>query len=76
MAVGSSVQEFQPGDRVVTHLAPKLVEASVDNASASLADVSTLLGQGTDEPCVPLVGLQKRPSSMHLSLWAGCQQRH
>jgi NADPH:quinone reductase-like Zn-dependent oxidoreductase len=48
MAVGLSVQEFQVGDRVVTHAAPKLVEASGDNASASLADVSTMLGQGTD----------------------------
>jgi NADPH:quinone reductase-like Zn-dependent oxidoreductase len=48
MEVGSSVQEFQPGDRVVTHLAPKLVETSGDNASASLTDVSAMLGQGTD----------------------------
>jgi NADPH:quinone reductase-like Zn-dependent oxidoreductase len=48
MAVGSSVLEFQPRDGAVTHLAPKFVEASGDNASASLPDVSTMLGQGTD----------------------------
>ncbi|RDW57978.1 alcohol dehydrogenase-11 [Coleophoma cylindrospora] len=48
MAVGSSVQEFQPGDRVITHPAPKLVEASGDNASASLADTHSMLGQGAD----------------------------
>ncbi|KAI9745929.1 MAG: hypothetical protein M1818_000610 [Claussenomyces sp. TS43310] len=48
MAVGSSVQEFQPGDRVITHPAPKAAEASGDNVSASLADVPSMLGQGTD----------------------------
>lgn len=48
MAVGSSVQEFQPGDRVVTYPVPRLVEASGDNAFASLADVPSMLGQGID----------------------------
>ncbi|CAM1510872.1 Fc.00g083850.m01.CDS01 [Cosmosporella sp. VM-42] len=48
MAVGLSVQDIQPGDRVITYPAPDLVEASGDNAPASLADVSTMLGQGKD----------------------------
>ncbi|KAI0121385.1 putative alcohol dehydrogenase [Xylariales sp. AK1849] len=47
-AVGSSVQDFQPGDRVVTHAAPKLVESSGDNACPSLADAPLMLGQGSD----------------------------
>ncbi|KAH6646094.1 putative alcohol dehydrogenase [Truncatella angustata] len=49
LAVGSSVQEFQPGDRVVTYFAPKLVEITGDDeASCTLKDVSLMLGQGTD----------------------------
>ncbi|KAL1851897.1 hypothetical protein Plec18170_006200 [Paecilomyces lecythidis] len=46
--VGKSVQEFRPGDRVVTHLSPSLAEASGDDAFASVADVPKMLGQGTD----------------------------
>lgn len=48
MAVGSSVKEFKAGDRVITYPAPKLVEASGDNAFASMADIHTMLGQGAD----------------------------
>ncbi|KAH6647452.1 putative zinc-containing alcohol dehydrogenase [Truncatella angustata] len=47
-AVGSSVRDFRPGDRVVTYFAPKLVESSGDDAQSSIADVSAMLGQGTD----------------------------
>lgn len=48
IAVGPSVREFEPGDRVVTHLAPKLVENSGDDAASSFADVPAMLGQGTN----------------------------
>ncbi|KAI8631871.1 putative alcohol dehydrogenase [Xylariaceae sp. FL1651] len=47
-AVGPSVQDFRPGDRVVTHLAPKLVETNGNDAFSGLADVPAMLGQGTD----------------------------
>ncbi|KAL4735126.1 hypothetical protein BDV11DRAFT_196661 [Aspergillus similis] len=47
-AVGSSVRGFSPGDRVVTHVAPKLVEAQGDDAHAGLADAIASLGQGSD----------------------------
>ncbi|KAI1255342.1 hypothetical protein MGN70_003407 [Eutypa lata] len=43
-AVGSSVQDFRAGDRVATHLAPKLVEASGDDAFSGIADVPAMLG--------------------------------
>ncbi|PWY94395.1 NAD(P)-binding protein [Aspergillus sclerotioniger CBS 115572] len=45
-AVGSSVKEFSPGDRVVTHLAPKKVESHGDNAPLGLPDSRPALGQG------------------------------
>lgn len=48
MEVGASVQEFQPGDRVVTYMGPKLVEASGDNAPTSLPDTPFMLGHGID----------------------------
>ncbi|OOG00433.1 hypothetical protein ASPCADRAFT_37713 [Aspergillus carbonarius ITEM 5010] len=47
-AVGSSVEEFCPGDRVVTHLAPKQVESRGDDAPLGLADSRLCLGQGLD----------------------------
>ncbi|KAL4987368.1 hypothetical protein BDW68DRAFT_188051 [Aspergillus falconensis] len=47
-AVGPSVRDFRPGDRVVTHTAPKLVEAQGDNAHAGIADAVACLGQGED----------------------------
>ncbi|KAJ9156594.1 Polyketide synthase, enoylreductase [Pleurostoma richardsiae] len=47
-AVGPSVSDFRPGDRVVTHLAPKLVESRGDEAFSTIADVPAMLGQGTD----------------------------
>ncbi|KAK6065526.1 alcohol dehydrogenase [Seiridium cupressi] len=47
-AVGSSVSEFRPGDRVITHSAPKLVESSGDEAFSSMFDVPLMLGQGSN----------------------------
>ncbi|KAI1875865.1 uncharacterized protein JN550_002151 [Neoarthrinium moseri] len=47
-AVGSSVHRFRAGDRVVTHVAPKLVESSGDEAQCTISDVALCLGQGTD----------------------------
>ncbi|CAM1507639.1 Fc.00g072800.m01.CDS01 [Cosmosporella sp. VM-42] len=46
--VGSSVKNFRRGDSVVTHLAPKLVDSSGDDAYSTIADVPAMLGQGTD----------------------------
>ncbi|KAI8950126.1 putative zinc-containing alcohol dehydrogenase [Xylaria longipes] len=46
-AIGSSVQDFRPGDRVVTHLAPKLVEAKGNDAPSELADTTAMLGIGS-----------------------------
>lgn len=48
MAVGASVQEFQLGDRVITYVAPKVVESSGDSAIAGMVDAPAMLGQGTD----------------------------
>ncbi|KAF7590912.1 hypothetical protein BBP40_002218 [Aspergillus hancockii] len=47
-AIGCSVAEFSPGDRVVIHLAPKLVESKGDDAPVGIADAGLALGQGTD----------------------------
>ncbi|KAM5341336.1 hypothetical protein ACJ41O_014367 [Fusarium nematophilum] len=48
-AVGSSVTNFKPGDRVVTYYAPKVVEAGGADAFAStMKDALAMLGQGTD----------------------------
>ncbi|KAK3692008.1 putative alcohol dehydrogenase [Podospora appendiculata] len=46
LAVGPSVTGFHPGDRVITYPAPDLASSRGDDAPASLADVSTMLGQG------------------------------
>ncbi|KAI0437874.1 putative zinc-containing alcohol dehydrogenase [Xylaria telfairii] len=46
-ATGSSVRDFRPGDHVVTHLAPKLVEASGNEAPSTLADTTAMLGMGS-----------------------------
>ncbi|KAI0426242.1 putative alcohol dehydrogenase [Xylaria sp. FL1042] len=46
-AIGSSVQDFHPGDRVVTHLAPRLVEASGNDAPSTIADIASMLGSGS-----------------------------
>jgi len=48
IAAGSSVQEFQPGDRVITYAAPELASSSGDDAPASLADAHTMLGHGVN----------------------------
>ncbi|RAL03759.1 zinc-dependent alcohol dehydrogenase family protein [Aspergillus ibericus CBS 121593] len=45
-AVGLAVKEFCSGDRVVTHLAPKKVEVSGDDAPLGLVDTAPALGQG------------------------------
>lgn len=47
-AVGSSVQEFRPGDRVVTYCCPKLAESAGDDAFSAFADVPHMMGQGID----------------------------
>ncbi|KAI0487787.1 putative zinc-containing alcohol dehydrogenase [Xylaria cf. heliscus] len=46
-ATGSSVRDFQPGDRVVTYMVPKLVEAKGDDAPATMVDVAAMLGSGS-----------------------------
>ncbi|RDW76865.1 zinc-dependent alcohol dehydrogenase family protein [Aspergillus mulundensis] len=47
-AIGSSVRDFQPGDRVLTHPAPRAVEARGDDAHASMTEAVNALGQGDD----------------------------
>ncbi|KAI9159164.1 putative zinc-containing alcohol dehydrogenase [Paramyrothecium foliicola] len=47
-AVGQSVQEFKPGDRVITYLVPNLVETSGDDAVAGVEVAVDALGQGPD----------------------------
>lgn len=46
--VGGSVTEFKPGDRVVTHLAPRLTERSGDDELPVYADICEGLGQVVD----------------------------
>ncbi|KAI1421933.1 putative zinc-containing alcohol dehydrogenase [Xylaria sp. FL1777] len=48
VATGSEVRSFRPGDRVVTHLAPKVVEERGDDAPCMVSDVSSMLGSGSD----------------------------
>lgn len=45
-AVGSAVQEFAPGDRVVTFAAPLVAETRGDAAQATIPDASLMLGHG------------------------------
>lgn len=47
-AVGSSVHEFLPGDRVVTYSGPRLAESAGDDAFSTVVDVPYMMGQGTD----------------------------
>lgn len=47
-AVGSAVQEFRPGDRVVTHVGGRFVAANGDDALPSITDALVMLGQGED----------------------------
>ncbi|KAL4793761.1 hypothetical protein BDV19DRAFT_399930 [Aspergillus venezuelensis] len=47
-AVGASVRDFHPGDRVVTHAAPGSVDAGGDDALPAIADALNCLGQGPD----------------------------
>ncbi|CAH0046142.1 unnamed protein product [Clonostachys solani] len=68
-AIGSAVQQFHVGDRVITYLAPKLVERDGDDALAGLADAVLCLGQGDDgtlrsDAVFPEVGLVHAPKSL------------
>lgn len=47
-AVGPSVREFKPGDRVVTYIVPKLAETDGDDAVAGIEVALGALGQGSD----------------------------
>ncbi|KAL4880311.1 hypothetical protein BJY04DRAFT_228615 [Aspergillus karnatakaensis] len=47
-AVGASVHDFQPGDRVLTNCSPNLIEAEGDDALAGIAEAVDSLGQGPD----------------------------
>lgn len=47
-AVGSAVQDFHPGDHVVTHVGPQFVGANGDDALPGIADAFAMLGQGDD----------------------------
>ncbi|KAL4866972.1 hypothetical protein BDV12DRAFT_128520 [Aspergillus spectabilis] len=47
-AVGPSVRDFRPGDRVLTHSSPRLVDAQGDDAPAGIVDAVVCLGQGDD----------------------------
>ncbi|KAF5664803.1 alcohol dehydrogenase [Fusarium heterosporum] len=46
-AVGSSVQSFKPGDRVITFPAPDVVSQRGSNSQSGMADVQKMLGLGT-----------------------------
>lgn len=46
--VGSAVRDFRPGDRVVMHVAPKLVESRGDDALPSISDAMIARGQGIE----------------------------
>jgi NADPH:quinone reductase-like Zn-dependent oxidoreductase len=48
MAVGPSVQEFHPGDRVITWPAPNLAEERGDDALPGIPDAPFMLGHGRD----------------------------
>ncbi|KAH6880379.1 hypothetical protein B0T10DRAFT_581660 [Thelonectria olida] len=48
IAIGPSVKDFKPGDRVATQFAPKAAEAGGDEAFSSMHDVPFMLGQGLD----------------------------
>ncbi|KAI0173519.1 putative alcohol dehydrogenase [Hypoxylon sp. FL1284] len=47
-AIGPSVQDFKPGDRVVTHVSPAVAEDRGDDALPNIPDASLMLGQGQD----------------------------
>ncbi|KAM0342545.1 hypothetical protein ACHAPU_009395 [Fusarium lateritium] len=46
-AIGSNVQNFKPGDRVITFPAPDVVSQRGSNSQSGMADVQTMLGLGT-----------------------------
>lgn len=48
MAVGPSVREFSPGDRVITWPGPKLAEEWGDDALPGIPDALAMMGQGCD----------------------------
>ncbi|KAK1998845.1 putative alcohol dehydrogenase [Colletotrichum falcatum] len=47
-AIGPSVSAFKPGDRVITHLTPRLVERSGDEELPVYPDIADGLGQAVD----------------------------
>jgi len=68
-AVGSSVQDFSPGDRVISYFAPNLAKSSGDHAYASIVDVPAMLGMGIDgtlrsEGAFPETALVHAPKSL------------
>ncbi|OIW31261.1 putative alcohol dehydrogenase [Coniochaeta ligniaria NRRL 30616] len=48
LAVGPSVQEFHPGDKVITWSGPKLAEERGDDALPGIPDAPIMMGQGSD----------------------------
>ncbi|KAF4332782.1 alcohol dehydrogenase [Fusarium beomiforme] len=46
-AVGSSVKDYKPGDRVITFPAPDVVSQRGGDADVNMSDVPTMLGLGT-----------------------------
>lgn len=48
LAVGSHVQEFRQGDRVITWSGPKLAEERGDDALPGIPDAPMMMGQGSD----------------------------
>ncbi|KAL4933208.1 zinc-dependent alcohol dehydrogenase family protein [Aspergillus undulatus] len=47
-AVGPSIRDFRPGDRVVTYIVPGLVDSRGDDALPTITDAINCLGQGHD----------------------------
>ncbi|GJC93190.1 zinc-containing alcohol dehydrogenase [Colletotrichum higginsianum] len=70
--VGAAVSAFRPGDRVITHLAPNLVERSGDEALPAYHDIADGLGQVVDgtlrsEGVFPETALVSAPESLDWS---------
>ncbi|GKT58293.1 zinc-binding alcohol dehydrogenase [Colletotrichum tofieldiae] len=70
--VGASVSTFTPGDHVITHLAPRLVERSGDEELPAYPDIADGLGQVVDgtlrsEGVFPEAALVLAPKSLNWS---------
>ncbi|KAK1983993.1 hypothetical protein LZ30DRAFT_587229 [Colletotrichum cereale] len=70
--VGASVSTFKPGDRVITHLTPRLVEKSGDDGLPIYPDIGEGLGQAVDgtlqsEGVFPETALVLAPKSLNWS---------